>query len=604
MLSVCAGGPSPARACGSARPLPGARRGDGTGPHPSAPSDAPRLSWQGHEQLPVDIWERLLGPGAPHELVVEDVLGQPLTVFARRAPHLGAMFVDAVAGHGAAPFLVTDDRRWSFTQAAEDVDAVTTLLVERYGLGPGDRVGIVAANSPEYGIVMWAALTVGAVIASLNGWWTGPELRYGVELSAPALIAGDERRLARLPLDAVPNGVPVLTLKDLVVEARFLVAPTAPMVDIDEDDPAVILFTSGTTGRPKGATLSHRNIVNFCEVTSLSAEIGRALAPAAELSPPEAQRASILSSPMFHVSGLVGILMNGPVLGSKLVFAPPGRWDATRHLQLTVEHGISAWSGVPTQFWRILRHPGLEAYDLRSVRTVGSGGAPFPPELIRALGEALPWITLGNGYGMSETVGLGTVIGGPRMVATPHSVGPAQVGTEVEIRDPAGAVLDESEVGEIHLRNPSVFLGYWDDPAATDAALDEGRWYRTGDFGRIDQGMLYLESRGRDLILRGGENIYPIEIEDRLVEHPDVNDAAVIGIDHHELGQEVKAFVVPRTGRSLTAGELQRWAVQALAPFKVPAHIEFRDALPYTDTGKVLKHQLEREEHERGAGSR
>jgi acyl-CoA synthetase (AMP-forming)/AMP-acid ligase II len=261
---------------------------------------------------------------------------------------------------------------------------------------------------------------------------------------------------------------------------------------------------------------------------------------------------------------------------------------------------VTSWSGVPTQFWRLLRHPALGSHDLSSVSTVGSGGAVFPPELVRELHERLPHVRLGNGYGMSESVGLGTITGGDLFLELPESVGPAQPTVEVQIRDEHGAVLREDEVGEIHLRTPSVFLGYWNDDPATAAVLGEGRWYRTGDFGRISDGLLYLASRRRDMILRGGENIYPIEIENRLVEHPEIDDAAVIGVDHLELGQEVKAFVVREEGSLLTAGDVRDWCAAALAAFKVPARVEFRDSLPYTLTGKIMKHQLEQEERTSG----
>ena len=238
--------------------------------------------------------------------------------------------------------------------------------------------------------------------------------------------------------------------------------------------------------------------------------------------------------------------MTGPSYGTKLVFAPPGRWDPTTHLRLTAEHGVSSWSGVPTQLWQLIGHPDLDAYDLSSLRAVSCGGAPFPPELVHEFTERLPSVTLSNGYGMSETTGTGTLCSGPMMLRHPGSAGGAQVGCEVEIRDEQGNVLSEDEVGEIHLRTACVFLGYWQNDEATEACLDAERWYRTGDYGRISGGVLYVESRMRDLILRGGENIYPIEIEHRLVEHPDIDDAAVVGVDHHELGQEVKAVVVAR----------------------------------------------------------
>jgi acyl-CoA synthetase (AMP-forming)/AMP-acid ligase II len=560
---------------------------------------AARLRWVVGDLLPPDVRDALIGPGAPFELVVEPVRGQPHVVFARRPPHLLALLDQA---DPAATFLVDGDRTWTFAQARADIATVADTLAGRYGITKGDRVAIVSANSPEYALAMWAVLSLGAIVTSLNGWWTGDELRHGIELSSPSLITGDERRLARLTDAAVPTGVPVVPLTDLVLRTPSPASAPAPTLDrrptpgtetdeLHEDDPAVILFTSGTTGRPKAATLSHRNIINFACVNRLNAAVGMALAPPGATAPP-GPPASILASPMFHVSGMLGVLMSGPVFSMKLVFPPPGRWDAGRHLELTEQHGISSWTGVPTQFWRLLRHPDLSRRDVRSVRTVGSGGSPFPPELLRALTEALPWVTCNNGYGMSETVGLGTLIGGPAMVAVPDAVGPAQPGTEVEVRDPFGRPLPEGEIGEIHLRNASVFLGYWDDPKATAAALDHEHWYRSGDFGHIDGGMLYLASRMRDLILRGGENIYPIEIENRLVEHPDIDDAAVIGVDHEELGQDVKAFVVRRPGSHVTPDEVQRWVAEALARFKVPSHVELRDALPYNDAGKVLKHLL------------
>jgi len=224
-----------------------------------------------------------------------------------------------------------------------------------------------------------------------------------------------------------------------------------------------------------------------------------------------------------------------------------------------------------------------------------SGRREIAPELVRELHSRFPQVRLGNGYGMSETVGLGTLTGGDAFVAVPESVGTAQPTVEVQIRDERGDVRPEGQIGEIFLRSPSVFLGYWDNPTATAEALDADRWYRTGDFGRIAGGLLYLASRRRDLIIRGGENVYPIEIENRLVEHPDIHDAAVIGVDHPELGQEVKAFIVPRPGSRLATDRVRAWCAETLAAYKLPSLLEFRAALPYTETGKLLKLELERE---------
>jgi acyl-CoA synthetase (AMP-forming)/AMP-acid ligase II len=256
---------------------------------------------------------------------------------------------------------------------------------------------------------------------------------------------------------------------------------------------------------------------------------------------------------------------------------------------------VSSWSGVPTQFWRMLEHPDFDSFDLTSLTLVSSGGAPFPPELMRVLNEKIPTANLSNGYGMSESMGAGTLLSGERYHTHRDSVGAPWATLELQIRDEDRNVLAEGEVGEICLRGAVIFVGYWNDAEATAAVLDADRWYHSGDYGRIEGGVLYLESRMRDLILRAGENIYPMEIEHRLIEHPDIVDAAVIGVDHRTLGQEVKAFVVLRDGADLTEADVREWAARSLAAFKVPTYVEFRDSLPYTQTGKVMKHELERE---------
>jgi acyl-CoA synthetase (AMP-forming)/AMP-acid ligase II len=565
------------------------------------------LRWQGAAQLPPAVSTALTGPGAAYELVTEPVLGRDHVVFAQRPRALREMLGRQAAATPDLPFLISPRRQWTYREATGDIDAAAVLLSERYGVARGDRVAIVAANHAEYAILMWAVVTLGAVVTSLNGWWTAPELDYAISLTTPRLIAGDARRLARLDdgtlaNGTLANGVPVRELGELHREAREFAGRAALRPGITEDSPAVILFTSGTTGRPKGAVLSHRNIINFAMVNRLLAAIGAATvrAPAG----PPAPSCAILSSPMFHVSGMIAVLITGAAFPTTLVFPAPGAWDPLTWLELTARHKVTTWSGVPTQYWRLLRHPDLESYDISSVVTVGSGGAVFPPELVRELHSRFPRVRLGNGYGMSETAGLGTLTGGDQFVTVPDSVGSAQPTVEVQIRDEHGTVLPAGRTGEIFLRSPSVFLGYWNDPAATRDALDEDRWYRTGDFGRVADGLLFLESRRRDMILRGGENVYPIEIENRLIEHPDIDEAAVIGVDHPELGQEIRAFVVPRPGARLAGEQVRAWCAAALAAYKVPAEVEFRTSLPYNQTGKLMKQELEREERARARAER
>lgn len=537
--------------------------------------------------LAPELVRDLTGEGAEFEIARDDTRGQ--LVFVRQPRNLVEMlelFAPQLVDREA---MVDGDRVWSFRQAHDEAAAMAAVLRERYGVVAGDRVAIAAANSPEHALAIWATLLAGAIVTGLNGWWTASEMEYGVELTRPSVILADRARIERLAIPQASGHAPVVELARL----RELAAQhgsTATPIDREPDDPAVILFTSGTTGKPKGATLSHRNIVHYVWSSLLMGALsGAPIMPAAG----SRQPTTIATSPMFHLSGLLAVLMTGPVRGVRLVFAPPGRWSPAMHLQLSADHSVSTWGGVPTQYWRLMHHPDLAGFDLSALQSIGVGGAPMPPELIRELRRHVPWVKLSSAYGMSETVGLGTRADSDEMVSHPASVGVACPTVELEIREPGGAVVPEGTVGEICLRTGSVFLGYWSDPAATSRALDDDGWYRTGDFGRVVAGRLFVESRMRDLIIRGGENVYPIEIEHRLIEHADILDAAVVGVDDDELGQVVAAVVVARDGASITAEEVRAWVRVALAPFKVPAYVEFHDALPYTETGKVLKHQIE-----------
>ena len=553
------------------------------------------MQWRDDELLSDDIRNMLCGPGAPFELVEEEVLGEKLRVFAQRPRNMRDVMVTAAEKHGDSPYLVFGDETVSYRELPGRVASYAAVLTEEYGVGKGDRVAIASANTVEYALTIWACIVSGAIVTGLNGWWTGPELAYGVELTQPKVLIGDEPRLQRLTEAGAQVDAPILRWEELAAKVAARGEAPLPDTTVDEDDPFIILFTSGTTGRPKGATLSHRNIIHFALSSGLRGAVSAMLANTGTTASPMAA-ASLCAGPFFHISGIAPIMMGGPFYGTSIVFTPPGRWDETTHLELTAKHRIATWTGVPTMYWRLLEHPDFESYDLTCVTAISSGGAPFPPELIRLLQEAFPGVGVSQGYGASETMGAGTLSFGPLMEHHPDAVGRATPAIDIQIRDDDGNVLGMGEVGEICIRSAVVFLGYWDNPEATAASLWPGRWYRTGDFGRIDDDVLFVESRMRDMILRGAENIYPIEIEHRLVEHPDIADAGVIGVDHRELGQEVKAFVVLAPGAELSESEIQEWVAQALARHKVPAYIEYRDELPYTATGKLIKHELETED--------
>ena len=300
---------------------------------------------------------------------------------------------------------------------------------------------------------------------------------------------------------------------------------------------------------------------------------------------------SLAASPLFHISGLHSCCVTAVASGMGHVWTT-GRFDPEKVLQLTETYKITRLSGVTTQVWRIIEHPKFHEYDTSSVTAIGGGGSVWSPELLRACREALPHAErpVGVGYGLTECSGLATSASDDVLREHPESVGAAIPTCDLAIHDDDDNPLPDGEIGNVMLRGPMVTPGYWDNPEATADTIRPGGWLRTGDFGRIENGLLFLASRRTDLIIRGGENIYPVEIENRLDEHPAVREVVVLGVDHRELGQEVKAYVVPFDDADVTTDELAAFVGETLAPHKVPAHWEIRtEPLPRNATGKILK---------------
>jgi long-chain acyl-CoA synthetase len=367
---------------------------------------------------------------------------------------------------------------------------------------------------------------------------------------------------------------------------------------IDEDDPAVIFYTSGTTGHPKGAISTHRSMIANLQNTLYAAIAGMLANPGQGMSTTSGQFTSLLTSPLFHVSGCHSGLVVGLAMGLKLVM-PVGRFEAEKVMALIEAERVDIWTGVPTMVWRVVDHPNRHRYDLSSVKQVAYGGSPAAPELLRRVQETFPNVrAMGNAYGLTESSSVATVNGGPEYLQRPESVGRPLPVVELRIVDDQGTELPPGQTGEVQVRGPIVMPGYWNKPEATKEAIADGGWLRTGDVGYVDdEGYLYITDRAKDMIIRGGENVYCVEIENRLMEHPAIADAAVVGVPHPTLGEEVKAVVVPEPGASLTEDEVREWVRQALADFKVPAYVEIRrDPLPRNPSGKVLKNVL------RGAG--
>jgi acyl-CoA synthetase (AMP-forming)/AMP-acid ligase II len=539
--------------------------------------------------------QAIIGPGAPFELVDEVVGGAPLRVFATRQHDLGRVLVAAAERFGERPYVIFSGREFSFSSTVATVASVARQLQSRYGLGPGDRLALASASCAEYVMTMWAAFSLGAVVVALNGWWTGAEMADALALTTPSVVLGDRRRLERLAGHPL-GGLPVEVFEDGAVDLEPGGDGTLPNVPIDEDDPCLMLFTSGTTGRSKAAVLSHRNNIHFGQALLLGGAATALQARAAGGAPAGAPNPGcvVSSMPLFHTSGLSGQLVAGMFSGITTVFPEPGKWREDVHLQLTERYQATMWSVVPTQLWRLLDWPDLVTYDLTSLQRVGGGGTVWPPELLRTLEERLPGVQRTIGYGMTETTSCGTSLRGPATFDHPDSVGQPGPTVEIQARDPlSNEVLGEGEVGEICMRSAGTFLGYWKDPEATEAVLEKDGWYHTRDHGYIRDGFVYLEGRRTDLIIRGGENIYPVEIENRLVEHVDIVEAAVVGVPHPSLGQEVHAVVVRRPGSAIGAEEVRSWVSQELAAFKVPSQVEFVDSMPHNAAGKVMKHLLQ-----------
>lgn len=531
----------------------------------------------------------LTAPGAPFEMTVESVLGVPIPVLAHRRRSLRELLEHSL-GWGERDYLITEDRRLSFTEHAAAAGALATALATRYGVGKGDRVGILAANGPDWVITFWAAQCLGAIPVGYNAWWAPPEIAYGLEHTAPTVVIADAKRAAVLA--ETGTDIPVLTMDDdlpaLIAEFGGGEIPNTP---VGEDDPAVILYTSGTSGRPKGVVHSQRNMVAISDYHRFT----DAMLAAFSGQPPSdapSDRRYLVTAPLFHIASLHNLVIPRLVTGAAAVF-PHGAFEVGRVLSLVERERVTNWAAVPTMASRLLDHD-VAQHDLSSLSALSLNSAPSSPALLASLREKIPSLqfALTTSYGLTESGTAATVATPLDLVADDASVGRPIFGVAVEIRDADGAVVPDGEEGEICIRSPYVMLGYWNDEAATAKAIDGERWLRSGDFGTLTDGRLTVSGRRTDLILRGGENVYPTEIENVLCEHPAVAECAVFGVAHPDLGQEVAAVVVAEPG-AVDPEELRAFVAARLAYFKVPARWRLTaEALPRNATGKVTRREL------------
>jgi long-chain acyl-CoA synthetase len=555
----------------------------------------------------------LTGPGSVYEIAETDHDGVPWRIFPRGPRTLREAFL-ATAAYGDREALVSGPVRITYAGQQRLVAHLARHLAVRHGVRSGDRVAIAMRNHPEFVLSFWAVQLLGAVAVPLNAWWTADELRYGLtDCEAVVLIADGERaklldgRLDDLPVRALlvahPSGD--CAGEDLTAFLAAAEGPCEPPAgDPDPDDPAVLMYTSGTTGRPKGAVGTHRNHCTNLHTMHLSQAVqllGMGM-PAELLTggpvklfealPDLPQSSALQCYPLFHIAGLSGMYVTAGG-GGKMTLMH--RWDTDEVLRTIEREKITSATMVPTLLRRLLESPNRSKHDLSSLLMLGAGGAPVPPDLVgevgRMSGEAISPL---NGYGMTETTCVATANTGADYYAHPDSVGLPVPVIDLRIADPVtGEEVPAGELGEVWFRGPHIVAGYWRRPEETREAFPDG-WFRTGDLGHRDaDGYLYVVDRLKDVVIRGGENVYSAEVEAVLFEHEAVADVAIVGVPHRDLGEEVAAVVELQPGAVCTAAELRGHVAKRLAAFKVPTIVRFTQVpLPRNAVGKVLKRQL------------
>ena len=517
----------------------------------------------------------------------EDVLGESLPVFINRPRNLAA-FITQSQHHAESIYLEYQGKKISFAEHYELVGKAIHLLRSKYNVGPGDRVAIYAANSPEWIIFFWATVSIGGIACGLNGWWNGKEAIKALDAASPKLLVGDEKRISRLP----SHDHPQIIFEELVLTDYPNIDHN--FHDANEDDCACLLYTSGTTGTPKGVMTSHRSMISNTMLQLLQGASVAARSSKLGTDWSANKPKSLITSPLFHVSGLSAGAVTALFAGTSS-YLYDGKFDPDRIVEIIKNSNITSWGGaVPTALRRVLNVAEKEKTKLESLLVVGGGGAPIPEELINKSKIAFPNVkhNFGYGYGLTESGAITIINWGDTLDSNPTSPGQPMPTIHVELRDDNGElILDDDVEGEIYVKSPSVMLGYYENPTATAESLTEDRTLKTGDFAYRNKGLFFISSRRTDLILRGAENVYPQEIELLLDAHPKVIESAVIGIPDEDLGQQVKAFI--RINADIDTLELEKYLEDNLAKFKVPSSWEIINSpLPRNASGKVMKHVL------------
>ncbi|KCZ89509.1 class I adenylate-forming enzyme family protein [Hyphomonas johnsonii] len=554
----------------------------------------------------------LAGPGSPLELADAEINGVQMKIYANAPPTIRSILELANETWPQRDYLVYENERVTFRALMLAVQHLAAAMRDTYGIGKGDRVAVIMRNYPQWPVAFLAASSLGAIATPMNSWWTGEELEYGLSFAGVklAVVDGQIYERVRDQMKNLPDLKHVIIARDKgeehadprVSSLESVIGDAhawaglddigLPDVELLPEDEATIMYTSGTTGKPKGALATHRAVISnmFNSFTCQS----RMLLRRGEAIPepdPNVQRATLLAIPFFHATGAFAILIPSLLRGDKIVSMY--KWDAGEALPIIQNERITAVGGVPAIAWQLLEHPERDLYDLSSIEAISYGGAPSAPELVSTIKKRFPDAAPGNGWGMTETCATATLNIGEDYVNRPSSAGAPPGAVELKICDPDGNPMPEGEVGELWCKGPMNCKRYWNRPEATAETFRNG-WVVTGDLARLDdEGFLYLVDRAKDMLIRGGENIYCIEVESALYDHPAIMDAAVVGIPHKVLGEEVGAVVQLKPGKTATQDELRAHLSGLLASFKVPVEIQFQDEpLPRNANGKILKPDL------------
>ena len=478
--------------------------------------------------------------------------------------------------HGNRPAVRLDDLVLTYDQVLDGARRTTALLRSK-GVGPGDRVGLVLPNVPAFPVLFYGALAAGAVVVPMNPLLKAREVQYYLEDSGASIVFAWEAMAEEAGKAAATVGIECVPVEaDGFLELLAGHEPDHEVADRDDDDTVVLLYTSGTTGQPKGAELTHANLSTN---TSLSAET------LLEVTSDDVVMGCL---PLFHCFGLTCGLNAAVLVGACLTLIP--RFDAKKALEVVGRDGVTVFEGVPTMYAGMLNVEDAESYDVSSLRTCVSGGSAMPVEVMRRFEETFGCIVL-EGYGLSETSPVAS-FNHPDLERKPGSIGVPVRGVEMKLVDDDGKDVGQGDVGEIAIRGENVMKGYWGREDATREAIPDG-WFRSGDMARQDEdGYFFIVDRKKDLIIRGGYNVYPREVEEALYEHEAVAEVAVVGVPHDELGEEVGAAVALKSGASVSEDELRDFAKERLAAYKYPRHLWIVEELPKGPTGKILRREV------------